>query len=648
MNLHAVLRRGKLAAVRWWEQFHDVLVQWRAIDRSRADIDARLSPEGRRLGWYVVLLGILIAVLPTAQAFVLGHVWDALKPVGIGQPALEIWLTMTGLFALLVLTVPALRTIQNEVFNDAQRHVVTMARLAISRKVSAVDKGTFDSREVQQLVTKVSENSIRIFEFWKSRVLLIQALTGATSALLVLVFYRWWLAVPVALASLPLVFISTRYARADWRLRERHQPGWKRFWWLLWYCRERSASRDLRTNGLQEQIIGMAMAQCERLYREERKLSSAYLWPKLKAAFLAYGTAALACALLIWIGVHGYLPVGQLTFLVASVLAFASTLAEAGTSFGLVQQHSLIVNDWQTLLRIEPKIVSPPNGRHIGRDEPIEICFRDVWFAYPSKSKAWAGQREPQWVLKGLNLTVRSGEQIALVGKNGRGKSTLMALILRDYDPDRGQVLVNGTDLREIDLASWLRRIGVVFQKQELYHIRLGLQTAMRRPGHVYDPEKDLDALEDAAMRASATEVLDKMEGRWRSEANIAPRKPDDPVIDPSGGETQRLLLAGALFRDADLLLLDEPTAQIDPVASREIVSGLFGGKKMLILASHNFSNVCKAPRIVVIGDGAVIEDGSHDALLKVENGVYREMYLSEAEAFRAREEAERRLNELG
>ena len=247
------------------------------------------------------------------------------------------------------------------------------------------------------------------------------------------------------------------------------------------------------------------------------------------------------------------------------------------------------------------------------------IEFDNVTFKYP-------GGSEP--ALARLNLHIRNGELIALVGENGAGKSTLVKLLLRFYDADAGSVRVGGVDVRDLDPELLRSRIGVLFQDYATYELSIRENVVMGRPQGTVDDERVMEALRDARsdwLLKKMPKGLDSKVGRLFEGGH-----------DLSGGEWQRLALARIMYRDADVWILDEPTSSLDPEAEAAIFAELKENLKgrIGIVISHRFSTVRIADRIAVIADGRVAELGSHEELLAAE-GRYAELFELQAAGYR-------------
>ena len=245
--------------------------------------------------------------------------------------------------------------------------------------------------------------------------------------------------------------------------------------------------------------------------------------------------------------------------------------------------------------------------------------FRNVSFCYPGNSRM---------VVDHLDLHLRAGERVALIGENGEGKTTLVKLMIRLYDPVEGQILLDGVDLREYDLEDLYREIGVIFQDFMRYEMTARENVAIGR----IDQVDNLSLLKSAAAQSMANEVIERLP---RDYDQMLGRRFENGV-DLSGGEWQKVALARAYLRDAQVLILDEPTAALDARSEFEVFqrfAELTAGKSALFI-SHRFSTVRMADRIIVLHKGRITEDGNHDALLNL-GGLYAGMFEMQAASYR-------------
>jgi ATP-binding cassette subfamily B protein len=317
--------------------------------------------------------------------------------------------------------------------------------------------------------------------------------------------------------------------------------------------------------------------------------------------------------------VHGHLSIGDLTFLAGSFRQLRSLLEGILNRFTSVSQGAIYLQDLFEFFEIVPQLVRPANPRPFPRPIREGFTFEDVGFRY-LHSERWANRH--------LNFTLRPGEKLALVGENGAGKTTLIKLLTRLYDPTEGRILLDGVDLREYDPNDLRGQAGVIFQDFLRYQMTMAQNIAV---GDIARKD-DRQLIEVSAQRSLADSLLDKLPGRYDQELGRRFRQ----GVELSGGEWQKVALARAYMRDAQLLILDEPTAALDARAEYEVFqrfAELTRGRTA-VLISHRFSTVRMADRILVLGKGEMLEMGSHEELLRA-GGRYAELFHLQAQGYR-------------
>jgi ATP-binding cassette subfamily B protein len=279
----------------------------------------------------------------------------------------------------------------------------------------------------------------------------------------------------------------------------------------------------------------------------------------------------------------------------------------------------LFLTDLLAFFAMQPAIRSKPNALPAPRPMVRGFEFRNVSFSYPGNSRL---------ILNRLNFQLRPGERVALIGENGQGKTTIVKLITRLYDPSEGQILLDGIDLREYEIEDLHREMGVIFQDFMRYEMTARENIAVGRVEEI----DNLELLETAARKSMADDIVGRLPQGY--EQMLGRRF--DHGVDLSGGEWQKVALARAYLRDAQLLILDEPTAALDARSEFEVFrrfSELTAGKTALFI-SHRFSTVRMADRIVVLDNGSIVEEGSHDQLASL-GGRYAEMFEMQASSYR-------------
>ena len=287
--------------------------------------------------------------------------------------------------------------------------------------------------------------------------------------------------------------------------------------------------------------------------------------------------------------------------------------------FSQVAGQALYLDDLFSFFEIQPEIVPPENPRPFPLPIQHGFVFENVGFRYPGAER---------WAVRNLNFELRAGEILALVGENGAGKTTLVKLLARLYDPDEGRILLDGHDLREYDLFALRANIGVIFQDFMRYSFTAADNIAVGR----IEARDDRARIIESAERSLADEVIRKLPEQYDQLLGKRFRT----GIDLSGGEWQKVAIARAYMRDAQLLILDEPTAALDARAEYEVFERFkeLSRGKTVVLISHRFSSVRMADRIVVLKDGTVEAEGTHAELLQ-QQGRYAELFELQAAGYR-------------
>ncbi|MCB2379692.1 ABC transporter ATP-binding protein/permease [Hymenobacter sp. BT635] len=391
------------------------------------------------------------------------------------------------------------------------------------------------------------------------------------------------------------------------------------------YLRQTGASdetaKEVKIFGLSGFLIERFRMLSDEFYQKNKALVVRRAgWGALFAAIGAGGYYA-AYIYIIAQAVRGNISIGQLTFLSGSFARMRGLLEGILSRFSSVAEGALYLQDFFDFFHLQPRIARAEGQRVRPFPRPVRegFTFEDVGFQYRGSSK---------WAIRNLNFTLRAGEKLALVGENGAGKTTLVKLLSRLYDPTEGRILLDGHDLRDYDPAELRQEIGVIFQDFVRFQLSAGQNLAVGR----IEEKQNQDRIQSAAAQSLADTVIKKLPGGY--EQMIGRRFAGG--VDLSGGEWQKIALGRAYMREAQLLILDEPTAALDARAEHEVFqrfADLTQGKTA-VLISHRFSTVRMADRILVIENGQFVEIGSHEELL-ARNGRYSELFALQAAGYR-------------
>jgi ATP-binding cassette subfamily B protein len=442
-----------------------------------------------------------------------------------------------------------------------------------------------------------------------------------------LIAYNPWLLLLLVIAVIPSFLGETHFASLGYSLLFRWTPERRQLDYLRFVGASDKTAKEVQMFGLAPWLTERYRALSQRFYEENRSLSVRR--GAVSAVLSILGTVGYYGAYVIVLlnAVRGEITIGTLTFLAASFGRGRDVIQSILMSASNVYEQALYLRDLFVFLDMRPTIESPPNARVVPAKIKSGFVFEDVGFRYPGSDR---------WAIRNVDLVLKPGERVALVGENGAGKTTITKLMARLYDPTEGRITLDGVDLREYDLVSLRHAIGVIFQDFVRYDMRFDENIGV---GEIDSVRADLEksngtpvAITDAAENSLAASLLPRFKKGYQQ---MLGRRFDDGV-DLSGGEWQKIALARAYIRDAQVLILDEPTAALDARAEYEVFlrfSELVAGR-MAVLISHRFSTVRMADRIIVLRHGKVEEQGSHEELL-AKHGLYEELFTMQAAGYR-------------
>jgi ATP-binding cassette, subfamily B, bacterial len=468
-----------------------------------------------------------------------------------------------------------------------------------------------------------------------------------------LLAYSPWLLLLLAVAVLPSFLGETHFASLQYSLFFGWTPERRQLDYLRYIGASDVTAKEVQMFGLAPWIVGRFRSLSEKFYEENKRLSIKK--SIVSTALSVIGTAGYygAYAIILMRAVTGSITIGSLTFLAGSFSRSRDLIQRLLMGATDIYQQSLYLKDLFEFFEMTPSIASPADAAPVPRKIREGFIFEDVGFRYPESDK---------WAVRHVSFRLRPGERVAFVGENGAGKTTLTKLMARLYDPTEGRILLDGRDLREYDLQSLRRAIGVIFQDYVRYALRfdenIGVgeidkvqsyldlprdEKQQRGEGGEGKPEegkqeegKNNGAVPDSIISAAENSLASSLLPRFTEGYRQMLGRRFEGGVDLSGGEWQKVALARAYMRDAQALILDEPTASLDARAEYEVFvrfSELVAGR-MAVIISHRFSTVRMADRIIVLKDGRVLEEGAHEELI-ARGGLYRELFTLQAEGYR-------------
>jgi ATP-binding cassette subfamily B protein len=567
-----------------------------------------------------LILRIVVAALPSAIAIVAAWILYGVQLVFSHKGLRPHFWWMVGLEAVLNVTAGLISRgvdYSDSLLADRYTHYVSVR---VMRQAAELDLTTYEDPVFYDRLERARVQATdRLAMIQQMGRLLQQGLTTLiwTSILL---YYSPWLVLLLAFGVLPTFLGETHFAFLGYAKNFRQTPAKRQMDYLRQVAGSREGAKELKLFNLSDYLTNRFTKLSLDIYQENVALSR----KKLVAGGLLGVIATLgyygAYVFVIWRAVTGSIDnIGTFALLTNSIIQASSNLQQVFSTASGIADQALFLTDLLAFFEMKPTVNANPEGALIPRPIRRGFEFRNVSFAYPGTTRR---------VLSNFNFTLEPGERIALIGENGQGKTTVVKLITRLYDPTEGQILLDGVDLREYKLEDLHHEIGVIFQDFMRYEMTARENISVGR----VESEHSQVEIETAAHKSLAESVIAKLPGGYDQMLG----RRFESGVELSGGEWQRVALARAYLRDAQLLVLDEPTAALDAKSELEVFerfAELTTGK-MALLISHRFSTVRMADRIVVLEGGRLVEEGTHPQLIAL-GGRYASMFEMQAASYR-------------
>jgi ATP-binding cassette subfamily B protein len=445
----------------------------------------------------------------------------------------------------------------------------------------------------------------------------------------------------LVLTVIPSFLGETHFAALGYSLLYQWTPERRKLDYYRFVAASDKSAKELKLFNLSPYLIAQYRELADRFEAANRRLAVRRNLASTGLSFVSTLGYYAAYATIVLRTLRGALTLGDLTLLAGTFSRSRDLIQRMLLSTSDLYEQALYLDDLFVFFAMRPGIRRPERAAPFPAAIREGFEFREVWFRYPDAlgedgrevDAPLPPPDDRSWVLRGISFRIRPGERVALVGENGAGKTTITKLLVRLYDPTRGEVLLDGLPLAAYDPADLHAAVGVIFQDFVRYDMRADENIAVGRIAALEaDPGAAMERIEDAAHRSLAAEVVQALPQGY---GTMLGRRFEGGV-DLSGGQWQKVALGRAYMRDAQLLILDEPTAALDARAEFEVFnrfSELTAGK-MAVLISHRFSTVRMADRIVVLEHGTVLEDGTHETLLAL-GGRYAELFHLQAAGYR-------------
>ena len=568
----------------------------------------------------ILVVRVVSAFMPLAMLWVGKLIVDTVV-ANIGSPApdwgvlLRLVLLELGIALvsdLLGRLAGLLESLLGDLFSNAMS-------VRIMRHASTLDLQHFEDPDFFDKMQRARRQTMGRVALMSQVMTMGQQVLTLLTLLAALTTFNVWLLPVLVLAILPSFLGETTYAGIAYSFMFQWTQQRRELDYYRWVVSELEPAKEIKLFGLSDHFIRRYADLADDYLRENRRVATHRAATGTVLSSLSTLAYYGAVGLIVYQAVLGAISIGTLTFLIASFQRSRGLISGVLMTIARGYEQGLHLKDLFEFLEMQPRIVHVPGARPVPIPVREGFVFEGVGFRYPATE---------HWAVRDVSLSIGPGERVALVGENGSGKTTLVKLLTRLYDPGEGRILLDGVDLREYDVDSLRRAVGVIFQDFFRYDLTARENIAV---GWI-EARDDEPRIVDSAEKSMAAAVIDGLAGRYDQMLG----RRFDGGANLSGGEWQKVALARAYMRDAQVLVLDEPTAALDARAEHEVFKrfGELTSGKMTVLVSHRFSTVRMADRILVLTKGRVIEDGTH-ATLVADGGLYAELFALQAEGYR-------------
>ncbi len=575
--------------------------------------------SGPHVVFWNIAIRFVVAFLPVGIGIVGRFIIDGVNQLRMHLPLPQhFWWLVGAEMALAVLTGILARSVDyfDNLLADRYTHHVSVE---VMRKAAALDVTVYEDPVFYDRLERARVQATDRLAMIQQMGRLIQQSVTAIAFSAVLIKYSPFLLLLLIAGIIPAFLGESHFAFLTYAKNFRQTPLRRQMDYLRQVGGSKEASKELKLFNLSDYLTQRFTGLSQTIYEQNVALNRRRLfWGGVLAIIGQLGYYA-AYGFSIWRTIQGRYTVGDLTLITTAIMQAMSNIQQAFSTASGVADQALFLTDLLAFFEMKPRVESKVNGLPTPRPITRGFEFRNVSFTYPGTNRR---------VLSNFNFTLEPGERIALIGENGQGKTTVVKLITRLYDPTEGEILRDGVDLREDDLDDLHREMGVIFQDFMRYEMtaRENIEVGRIEVAHT------IEEIKYAAEKSLASGVVRKLQHGYDQMLG----RRFDGGVDLSGGEWQKIALARAYLRDAQLLILDEPTAALDARSEMEVFERFaeLTDDKMALLISHRFSTVRMADRIVVLEGGRLVEEGNHSQLIAL-GGRYAAMFEMQAASYR-------------
>ena len=571
----------------------------------------------------VVILGLLFSLIVTGQSVAGLYISPSIIAVLERNGTVgELLTTIIGFTLILVFLAMARQYIDSNILFgriSVRSEIINL----INTKCAETSYPNLGNEKFQTILNKALpttySNSAACEAIWKTICSFLSNLLGLIIYAAILSTANVWILLLVTVTALVGYFVTNKLNSYGYNHREEEAKINKTLDYVRHTASETSFAKDVRIFGIKNWFTELYDKQCLLLEAFYRKCENVYIWGRVADLVLSFLRNAVAYAYFIALVLNGSIDVSMFILYFSTVGGFTTWVTGVLGDLTTMHRQCLEISNVLEVINYPEQfkfedgsdVPVPADGRY-------EIVLDHVWFKYPSSDS---------YTLEDINLTLHAGEKLAVVGLNGAGKTTLVKLITGMEDPTEGRVLLNGVDIREFNRREYYKVFSAVFQNCILWAGSVAENVAQT------DHDIDYDKVNSCIEKAGLTEMVKGFKDGLEEKLN---REVYEDAVNLSGGQTQRLMLARALYKDAPVIVLDEPTAALDPIAEADLYNkynDMTAGRSSVYI-SHRLASTRFCDRIILIGDHKILEEGTHEQLLK-QGGKYAELFEVQSKYYR-------------
>ena len=509
----------------------------------------------------------------------------------------------------------SLKVIYAYVLNQFSVFFEQYIELSLIDKKGEIDIQTHESQEFHNLLLKANENIGRLMHFSDFVSYITGKVIQISIAVFIMLSYKWWVTIMLFLAMLPHLLIEIRFGQLKWSIWDCKAETKRKFSEIKRHFSILGSLTEIKVSNLKTYFTKSTDQLLTEFNEEIRSNEKKRFWLKLSAAFTEHAAEAFLVFYLMSDVIDKNIEINIFIFLISRIVSFRIDLNEFFRSLSNLNTDSLFISDIRKLIST-PKVIR--NGSRKLKPHTPTIEFRNVSFSYPGTDTS---------VLENFNFKIKAGDKVAVVGINGAGKTTLIKALMRFYDCKSGEILIDGTPIKELDLATFYSQVAYLAQEFPRFRLPVKQAIALGRGDEPIDEARVVDCAKRAGIHETILGWKDGYNSYLGKEFNGA---------EPSVGQWQKLALARALYRNAKVLILDEPTSSIDAVAEMAIFEELnkLPNDVTVIMISHRFNTVKDCDTIIVIENNQIKEMGNHAELMSIESGTYQNLFNTQKDSY--------------